>query len=200
VGEQDRCGVDVWVCRGRAGDAFRRWHVTSDDLSEQSFPGLEALLATRYDQAVSFHGFGAQDAQPSRSRVGEAPLSSDRNPVGDPPAVPRPQPISPVVPNRRLTLGVARHGDYSCSVPGCRSAWTQESRRPAWILAPSSVSATNPGKGGTKALLVYDIAHSGADCDPSPVIGIPRPCPLYLDAVRRHRLANGLHPRAPGLS
>ena len=30
-------------------------------MSEQSFPGLQALLATRHDYAVSFHGFDAHD-------------------------------------------------------------------------------------------------------------------------------------------
>ena len=61
VATDERLQANVWVCRGRAGDAFRRWHITSDDLSEQSFPGLEALLATRHDYAVSFHGFDAHD-------------------------------------------------------------------------------------------------------------------------------------------
>ena len=61
VSTDERLLASVWICRGRAGDAFRRWHITSDDLSEQSFPGLQALLATRHDYAVSFHGFDAHD-------------------------------------------------------------------------------------------------------------------------------------------
>jgi phage replication-related protein YjqB (UPF0714/DUF867 family) len=61
VSSDKRLLTDAWVCRGRAGDAFRRWHITSEDLSEQSFPGLAALLATRYDKAVAFHGFDTHD-------------------------------------------------------------------------------------------------------------------------------------------
>ena len=61
VSTDGRLLANVWICRGRAGDAFRRWHITSDDLSEQSFPGLQALLATRHDHAVSFHGFDDHD-------------------------------------------------------------------------------------------------------------------------------------------
>ena len=61
VSMDERLLTNVWVCRGRPGDAFRRWHITSDDLSEHSFPGLEALLATCHDHAVSFHGFDAHD-------------------------------------------------------------------------------------------------------------------------------------------
>ena len=61
VSTDERLLASVWICRGRAGDAFRRWHITSDDVSEQSFPGLQALLAIRHDYAVSFHGFDAHD-------------------------------------------------------------------------------------------------------------------------------------------
>jgi phage replication-related protein YjqB (UPF0714/DUF867 family) len=61
VSSDERLLGDAWICRGRAGDAFRRWHITSEDLSEQSFPGLAALLATNYDHAVSFHGFDTHD-------------------------------------------------------------------------------------------------------------------------------------------
>jgi phage replication-related protein YjqB (UPF0714/DUF867 family) len=61
VSSDERLVTDAWVCRGRAGAAFRRWHITSEDLSEQSFPGLAALLASRYDNAVAFHGFDTHD-------------------------------------------------------------------------------------------------------------------------------------------
>ena len=57
VSTDERLLANVWICRGRAGDAFRRWHITSDDLSEQSFPGLQALLATRHDYAGLFPRF-----------------------------------------------------------------------------------------------------------------------------------------------
>jgi phage replication-related protein YjqB (UPF0714/DUF867 family) len=57
VASDGRFRADSWVCRGPGGGAFRRWHITSDDLSEASFPGLRALLAGGHELAVSFHGF-----------------------------------------------------------------------------------------------------------------------------------------------
>jgi phage replication-related protein YjqB (UPF0714/DUF867 family) len=57
VASDDRFRADSWICRGPGGGAFRRWHITSDDLSEASFGGLRALLSTPHDLAVSFHGF-----------------------------------------------------------------------------------------------------------------------------------------------
>lgn len=61
VASDPRIRADSWICRAPAGGAFRRWHITSDDLSEASFGGLRALLGARHDYAVSFHGFGAVD-------------------------------------------------------------------------------------------------------------------------------------------
>ena len=52
-----RLHVDTWVCRGKGAQQFRRLHITSDDLSEQSFPGFRALLDRAHRLAVSFHGF-----------------------------------------------------------------------------------------------------------------------------------------------
>jgi len=57
VASDGRFRADSWICRGPGGGAFRRWHITSDDLSEASFPGLRALLRIPHDLAVSFHGF-----------------------------------------------------------------------------------------------------------------------------------------------
>jgi len=54
-----RLQVDTWVCRGKGTQQFRRLHITSDDLSEQSFPGFRALLDRPHQLAVSFHGFDA---------------------------------------------------------------------------------------------------------------------------------------------
>jgi phage replication-related protein YjqB (UPF0714/DUF867 family) len=61
VASDARLRADVWLCQGPPGGAFRRWHITSDDLSEASFPGLGALLAIPHEHAVSFHGFGSSD-------------------------------------------------------------------------------------------------------------------------------------------
>jgi phage replication-related protein YjqB (UPF0714/DUF867 family) len=57
VAADGRFRADSWICQGPGPGAFRRWHITSDDLSEASFGGLRALLSTPRDLAVSFHGF-----------------------------------------------------------------------------------------------------------------------------------------------
>jgi phage replication-related protein YjqB (UPF0714/DUF867 family) len=57
VASDDRLRGDSWICQGPGGGAFRRWHITSDDLSEGSFGGLRALLGIPHELAVSFHGF-----------------------------------------------------------------------------------------------------------------------------------------------
>ena len=41
--------------------AFRRWHITSDDLSEESFSGLERAAHGPHEHAVAFHGFSSRD-------------------------------------------------------------------------------------------------------------------------------------------
>lgn len=57
LGADPRLEIDQWVCVGRGVDQFRRLHITSDDISEHSFPGLCALLERTHRCAVSFHGF-----------------------------------------------------------------------------------------------------------------------------------------------
>jgi phage replication-related protein YjqB (UPF0714/DUF867 family) len=57
VAADPRLYVDLWVCVGKGTDQFRRLHITSDDLSEQSFPGFRILLEREHRCAVSFHGF-----------------------------------------------------------------------------------------------------------------------------------------------
>jgi phage replication-related protein YjqB (UPF0714/DUF867 family) len=57
LGADPRLEIDQWVCVGRGADQFRRLHITSDDISEHSFPGLYALLERTHRCAVSFHGF-----------------------------------------------------------------------------------------------------------------------------------------------
>ena len=54
-----RLQVDTWVCRGKGAQQFRRLHISSDDLSERSFPGFRELLDRPHRLAVSFHGFDA---------------------------------------------------------------------------------------------------------------------------------------------
>jgi phage replication-related protein YjqB (UPF0714/DUF867 family) len=47
-----------WLCKGykQGGGAYDRWHITSTDLSPNSFPGLDAIADRGFTYAVSFHG------------------------------------------------------------------------------------------------------------------------------------------------
>jgi phage replication-related protein YjqB (UPF0714/DUF867 family) len=51
--------VSVWLCRGfkQGGGAFDRWHVTSTDISEESFPKLKTVIGRHFEYAVAFHGW-----------------------------------------------------------------------------------------------------------------------------------------------
>jgi phage replication-related protein YjqB (UPF0714/DUF867 family) len=60
-------GARCWVCRGFSpgGGAHRRWHITSTDISEHSFPRLKTIMAPPpFTYAVSFHGFSLGDEVP----------------------------------------------------------------------------------------------------------------------------------------
>ena len=56
-----RVGGDVatcWRCMGwSTGGASRRWHITSTEISERSYPLLGNLFDREYEFAVSFHGW-----------------------------------------------------------------------------------------------------------------------------------------------
>jgi len=54
-------GVSVWVCKGFKKDngAFDRWHITSTDISEDSFPKLKTMIGRHFEYAVAFHGWTA---------------------------------------------------------------------------------------------------------------------------------------------
>ena len=70
--------VTTWRCRGYhpAGSkaAFERWHITSTEISEASYPLLARVAARKFEHAVSFHGM-VEDrvliggAAPSRLKV-----------------------------------------------------------------------------------------------------------------------------------
>jgi phage replication-related protein YjqB (UPF0714/DUF867 family) len=51
--------VSVWVCKGfkKDGGAFDRWHITSTDISEESFPKLKTVIGRHFEYAVAFHGW-----------------------------------------------------------------------------------------------------------------------------------------------
>jgi phage replication-related protein YjqB (UPF0714/DUF867 family) len=59
--------VSVWMCKGfkQGGGAFARWHITSTDISEESFPKLKSVYGRDFEYAVAFHGFGGDDEKPS---------------------------------------------------------------------------------------------------------------------------------------
>jgi phage replication-related protein YjqB (UPF0714/DUF867 family) len=52
--------VSTWVCKAyhiKGGkSAFERWHITSTDISEASYPLLGKVAARKFAYAVSFHG------------------------------------------------------------------------------------------------------------------------------------------------
>jgi phage replication-related protein YjqB (UPF0714/DUF867 family) len=61
VGKQlsSKC-VSVWVCKGfkEHGGAFDRWHITSTDISDKSFPKLKTVFGRQFEYVVAFHGWG----------------------------------------------------------------------------------------------------------------------------------------------
>ena len=56
-------GVSSWRCKGwkQGGGAFARWHITSTDIHEASFPGLDSVISRGFAYAVAFHGFDDPD-------------------------------------------------------------------------------------------------------------------------------------------
>jgi phage replication-related protein YjqB (UPF0714/DUF867 family) len=64
-------GVSHWLCRGfkaqypgapsdpqpGQGGAYERWHITSTDISAESFPKLKGMLSRGFKCAIAFHGF-----------------------------------------------------------------------------------------------------------------------------------------------
>jgi hypothetical protein len=52
--------VSVWMCKGfkKGGGAFARWHITSTDISEESFPKLRTVYGRQFKFAIAFHGWG----------------------------------------------------------------------------------------------------------------------------------------------
>ena len=51
--------VSSWRCKGfkLGGGAAERWHITSSDIDERSFPLLRRIADRLYTHAVAFHGF-----------------------------------------------------------------------------------------------------------------------------------------------
>ena len=61
--------VSMWICKGfnkkEDGGAFNRWHITSTDISEDSFPKLKSVFSRGFKYSVAFHGFGGADDEKS---------------------------------------------------------------------------------------------------------------------------------------
>jgi phage replication-related protein YjqB (UPF0714/DUF867 family) len=55
--------ASTWRCRGfkLGGGAFERWHITSTDIHETSFPLLKSVSCRGFGYAVAFHGFAEAD-------------------------------------------------------------------------------------------------------------------------------------------
>jgi phage replication-related protein YjqB (UPF0714/DUF867 family) len=51
--------VSSWRCKGFKGDggAVDRWHITSTDIHQASFPRLNSVISRGFTYAVAFHGF-----------------------------------------------------------------------------------------------------------------------------------------------
>ncbi|WP_157596118.1 poly-gamma-glutamate hydrolase family protein [Plesiocystis pacifica] len=51
-------GASSWLCKGyrEGGGAYERWHITSTDISPNSFPGLDLIADRGFAYALSFHG------------------------------------------------------------------------------------------------------------------------------------------------
>jgi phage replication-related protein YjqB (UPF0714/DUF867 family) len=64
---RSRLGAGVssaWRCKGWGGgdqDAFERWHITSVDINEASFPRLARVMSRGFTYAVAFHGFDDEE-------------------------------------------------------------------------------------------------------------------------------------------
>jgi phage replication-related protein YjqB (UPF0714/DUF867 family) len=56
-------GVSAWRCKGwrQGGGAYARWHITSTDTHQASFPRLKKIIARGFTYAVAFHGFSQQE-------------------------------------------------------------------------------------------------------------------------------------------
>jgi phage replication-related protein YjqB (UPF0714/DUF867 family) len=53
--------VSLWLCKGFSNpglcDAHERWHITSTEISERSFPKLRTIFEPKFEYAFAFHGW-----------------------------------------------------------------------------------------------------------------------------------------------
>ncbi len=52
--------VSLWICKGftskGGSDALERWHITSTEISEKSFPKLNTIFGRTFEYSIAFHG------------------------------------------------------------------------------------------------------------------------------------------------
>jgi phage replication-related protein YjqB (UPF0714/DUF867 family) len=55
---ESKC-ISLWMCQGfkEGGGAFDSWHITSTDISEESFPKLKMVIGRGFEYAIAFHGW-----------------------------------------------------------------------------------------------------------------------------------------------
>jgi phage replication-related protein YjqB (UPF0714/DUF867 family) len=51
--------ISEWICKGfkKGGGAYDRWHITSTDISENSFPELKKIMGRNFEYSIAFHGW-----------------------------------------------------------------------------------------------------------------------------------------------
>jgi phage replication-related protein YjqB (UPF0714/DUF867 family) len=52
--------VSVWLCKGSSpgfSDTYERWHITSTEISQRSFPKLRTIFESKFEYAIAFHGW-----------------------------------------------------------------------------------------------------------------------------------------------
>jgi phage replication-related protein YjqB (UPF0714/DUF867 family) len=52
--------VSLWICKGfdeEDKSAYERWHITSTEISEKSFPKLNTIYGPKFEYSIAFHGW-----------------------------------------------------------------------------------------------------------------------------------------------
>jgi phage replication-related protein YjqB (UPF0714/DUF867 family) len=67
--------VSLWTCKGFSNkgqaDAFERWHITSTEISEKSFPKLNTICGLKFEYYIAFHGWNKDSICVGGSRGNE---------------------------------------------------------------------------------------------------------------------------------
>ena len=77
--------VSAWICKGfkQGGGAYDRWHITSTDINEESFPKLKSIIGRRFEYSIAFHGWdedsiciGGSMSQDLKQKIKEAVVNA----------------------------------------------------------------------------------------------------------------------------